>query len=155
MVLPFILNKRDKYMPDHIVPSLSLLAAPALSTSKLSGAVTTEPRPSRLPLAAERSGPPATPLPEKSVNAAPAVRQAARCSVRACVFPVSEEGLTRCRYHELQHSEGELFQSHQPSHLLALHAPLGISDSEPDDSRYKDRTRQAAEREAFLSDGIA
>jgi hypothetical protein len=47
------------------------------------------------------------------------------------------------------------FQSHQPSHLLLLYAPFGISDTEPDDSRQQDRKRQDAEREAFLLDEAA
>jgi hypothetical protein len=72
--------------------------------------------------------------------------------VKGCVFPVPLPGATVCHYHELQQSEAEHFQSHQPSQLLLLHAPLGVPDHEPDDSRYKDRKRQAAEREAFLLD---
>jgi hypothetical protein len=39
--------------------------------------------------------------------------------------------------------------------LLSLQAPFGIPDEEPDDSRYEDRKRQAAEREAFLLDEAA
>jgi hypothetical protein len=39
--------------------------------------------------------------------------------------------------------------------LLALYAPFGIPDSEPDDSRFRDRERQAAEREEFLLDDAA
>jgi hypothetical protein len=64
-------------------------------------------------------------------------------------------GATVCHYHELQQSEAEHFQSHQPSELLLLHAPFGVPDHEPDDSRHKDRKRQAAEREAFLLDEAA
>jgi hypothetical protein len=61
-----------------------------------------------------------------------------------------------CHYHELLHSsEAELFESHQPTHLLSLQAPFGIPDYEPDDSRHKDRERWAAEREAFLLDESA
>jgi hypothetical protein len=62
-----------------------------------------------------------------------------------------------CHYHELLESdaEAEHFQSHQPTQWLSLQAPFGISDDEPDDSRYEDRKRQAAEREAFLLDEAA
>jgi hypothetical protein len=38
--------------------------------------------------------------------------------------------------------------------LLSLHAPFGIPDNEPDDSRQQDRKRQAAEREAFILDDV-
>ena len=93
---------------------------------------------------------PGVPQPNKSVSAAPVPRQSPRCSVKGCVFPVPLPGATVCRYHELQQSEAEHFQSHQPSQLLLLHAPFGVPDHEPDDSRYKDRKRQAVEREAFL-----
>lgn len=59
-----------------------------------------------------------------------------------------------CRSHELQQLEGVLFQSHQPSHLLLMYAPFGLPDfewePETDDTRRNDRSRQAAEREAFL-----
>lgn len=95
------------------------------------------------------------PFPPQTPSTPPAVRQSERCSVKGCVFPASSEGGTKCHYHELLQSDGELFQSHQPSHLLALHAPFGIPDTEPDDSRYKDRERQAAEREAFILDEAA
>lgn len=76
---------------------------------------------------------------------------AARCSVKGCVFPLTQ-GRTECHYHELVRSEALLFQSHQPSHLLSLKAPFGIPDQEIDDSRLQDRQRQAAERAAFILD---
>jgi hypothetical protein len=62
-----------------------------------------------------------------------------------------------CRYHELLQSgvEAALFESQQPTLLLSLHAPFGIPDHEPDDSRQKDRRRQDAEREEFLNDDDA
>lgn len=62
-----------------------------------------------------------------------------------------------CRYHQLQQSaeEAEHFQSLQPTLLLTLHAPFGIPDYEPDDSRQQDRKRQAVEREAFILDEAA
>ena len=86
------------------------------------------------------------------VSAPPAPAPSARCSVKGCVFPAPAPGGTECHYHELLRSEAELFQSHQPSHLLLLHAPLGVAEQEPDDSRHQDRRRQAAEREAFILD---
>lgn len=72
--------------------------------------------------------------------------------MKGCVFPAPSPDRTECHYHELLRSEAELFQSHQPSHLLLLHAPLGVPEQEPDDSRQQDRKRQAAEREAFILD---
>ena len=95
------------------------------------------------------------PQPKKPVSATPVPMQSPRCSVKGCVFPVPLPGATVCHYHELQQSEAEHFQSHQPSELLLLHAPFGVPDHEPDDSRHKDRKRQAAEREAFLLDEAA
>ena len=80
---------------------------------------------------------------------------AVRCSVKACVFPVPADGRSECRYHRLLQSEAVLFQSHQPSHLLLLYAPLDVpeeSEEEVDDSREQDRKRLAAEREKFILD---
>jgi hypothetical protein len=76
----------------------------------------------------------------------------ARCSVKGCVFPAPPQGRAECRYHELLRSEAELFQSHQPSHLLELRAPFGIAEEESDDSPQQDRKRQAAEWDAFVLD---
>ena len=95
---------------------------------------------------------PMTSGPANLPAAFPPPLQPGRCAVKGCVFPASLEGARSCRYHELVQSEGQLFQSHQPSHLLAVQAPADILDIEPDDSRHKDRTRRAAEREAFLLD---
>ena len=76
-----------------------------------------------------------------------------RCSVRGCVFPAIA-GTLFCRYHHLLQSdaEAELFQSRQPSALLALYAPFGVADHDPDDSRHEDRKRQASERKDFILD---
>jgi len=73
-----------------------------------------------------------------------------RCTVRGCVFPAAAVGIGECHYHTLLRSEAVLFQSHQPSHLLLLHAPLGIPEEPVDDSRQQDRKRLAAEREEFV-----
>ena len=97
------------------------------------------------------SVPPAAPLPTLS-NATPAPLPSPRCSVKGCVFPAPDAETKRCHYHELLHSEGEIFQSHQPTYLLSLHAPFGIADEEPDNTRREDRKRKAAEREKFLLD---
>jgi hypothetical protein len=64
-------------------------------------------------------------------------------------------GHPTCPYHERLQSEGELFESYQPTYWLMLHAPFGIPDYEPDDSRHQDRRRQATERQAFLLDEAA
>ena len=87
-------------------------------------------------------------IPPQEEATAPAA--ADRCSVKGCVFPASQPATPRCRYHEHLHSEGQLFQSHQPSYLLTLRAPYGIPADEPEDSREHDRRRQAMEREEFL-----
>ena len=94
-------------------------------------------------------------LPKMAATPAPAPWKSPRCSVKACVFPVSQPERTLCRYHELLQSDGKLFESHQPTHLLSLQAPFGLPDVEPDDSRQQDRKRQAAEREEFLMDDFA
>jgi hypothetical protein len=79
----------------------------------------------------------------------------ARCSIKACVFPAASSPAAKCRYHTLLDSDAYLFQSHQPSHLMLLYAPFGVSDHEPNDSRQQDRKRQAAERESFILDESA
>ena len=75
-----------------------------------------------------------------------------RCSVRGCVFPTPAIENSYCLHHERFYAEGQLFQSHQPSHLLALYAPMGLPDKEPDDSRHTDRKRWVIERETFIMD---
>jgi hypothetical protein len=82
----------------------------------------------------------------------PAPSPSPRCSVKGCVFPATAAGQMECHYHGLLRTEAKLFQSHQPSHLLLLHAPLVAPEQEPDDSRQRDRKRQAAEREVFILD---
>ncbi len=75
-----------------------------------------------------------------------------RCPVKGCVFPVGAAGTLECRYHQLFRVEPHLFQSHQPSHLLALQAPSEINVEEPDGDRQRDRKRLLGEREEFLRD---
>jgi len=147
-------KKRTNYMSNVIFP-LPPLAKILPPSSEPCGALATQRCLAPAPATPGESTPSAVPLPAKPASTPPAPRQSARCPVKGCVFPAPLEGQTMCHYHELLESEGELFQSHQPSHLLALHAPFGIPDTEPDDSRYKDRERQAAEREAFLLDDAA
>jgi hypothetical protein len=136
----------------QIAPVASI---PPQPLPKPSGALAAQPCPVPLPEVFRTTIPPAVPLPKGAAPAAPAPRQSPRCSVKGCVFPVSGWGKTICRSHELQQSEGELFQSQQPSYLLSLYAPFGVPDHEPDNSRQEDRNRQAAEREAFLMDEVA
>ena len=81
----------------------------------------------------------------------PAPAVSARCSVKGCVFPSAFSDRAECRYHALWRTEAQLFQSHQPSHMLLLSAPFGERE-EFDDSRQQDRKRQAAERAAFVLD---
>ena len=82
----------------------------------------------------------------------PTFAPTAHCAVKGCVFPASAEGGAECHYHNLLRTEAVLFQSHQPSHLLLLQAPLGLPEEEIDDSREQDRKRLAAEREEFVLD---
>ncbi len=142
-------------MSNHILPLPSFVSIPSRPPSVPCGVLDARLGLASVPAVPVPSTLPAVPLPERPASAAPAPRQPARCSVKGCVFPAPLQGHTQCHYHELLQSEGELFQSHQPSHLLSLHAPFGIPDYEPDDSRQRDRERQAAEREAFLLDEAA
>ena len=93
----------------------------------------------------------------KQIHLAPGKDAAAasgRCSTKGCVFPARFPWTSLCRYHELLESETEssLFESWQPTYLLSLKAPCEFLEEEFDDSRERDRRRQAAEREAFLLD---
>lgn len=73
-----------------------------------------------------------------------------RCVVKGCVFPGTSSGQGWCNYHQLQYQEPGFFESLQPSLALLGQARYGLPDSEPDDSRRRDRRRQVSEREAFL-----
>jgi hypothetical protein len=94
-------------------------------------------------------------VPQLGDEPALAPSASARCSVKACVFPAASSPGAKCRYHALLESDAYLFQSHQPSHLMLLYAPFGVSDHEPNDFRQQDRKRQAAERESFILDESA
>ncbi len=139
----------------NLIFPLPLLAKVQPQSSEPSGALATQRALAPSPASPGESAQPVMPLPAQPAPAPPPLRPCPRCSVKGCVFPAPSDEQTKCRYHQLLQSEGELFQSQQPSHLLALHAPFGIPDCEPDDSRYKDRERQAAEREEFLLDEAA
>jgi hypothetical protein len=80
---------------------------------------------------------------------------ARRCAVKGCVFPATIEAYRQCSYHRLQVQEPTLFESLQPSVLVLGQALYGLPDSEPDDSRQRDRRRQFHERQAFLLDEAA
>jgi hypothetical protein len=127
----------------------SLIAPDPFSSSSLA-TPSIGPCPSRLAAKLHVSVPPATAEPGHLAPSLAADPMPSRCAVKGCVFPVSSDAKRRCRYHELFASEAHLFQSHQPSHLLAIQALPDILEIEVDDSRQKDRARQAAEREAFL-----
>ncbi len=61
----------------------------------------------------------------------------------------------RCFYHYLELREPALFESYQPTLLLLDQAKFGLPDSEPDNSRARDRHQQASERREFLLDEAA
>jgi len=147
--------KRTNYMPNLTFPLPSPVSISPQSPSEPCGALAVQPCLVPGPSSSQPSIPLAASQPEKSASAPPTPSPSARCPVKGCVFPVSSPGHNQCRYHALLQSEAELFQSHQPSHLLSLQAPFGIPEEEPDDSRYQDRKRQAAEREAFILDEAA
>jgi hypothetical protein len=135
-------------MSNLILPSFPLAGVPPRLMPQSSGALGVQPcLDPAADLALNRTRPNVVPLPTPAPSP--------RCSEKGCVFPVSSSERTECHYHELLRSEAELFQSHQPSHLLLLRAPLGVPEQEPDDSREQDRKRQAAEREAFILDEAA
>ena len=142
-------------MSNLMFPLPALVRTSPQSPSEPCGSLATQPCLAPLPALPGPSTPPADLLPDEPASAPPAPLPPARCSVKACVFPAPSPGKTKCRYHELLQAEAELFQSQQPSHLLSLHAPFGIPNDEPDDSRLQDRKRQAAEREAFILDEAA
>jgi len=136
------------------------LPAPANLPSRLPyqpcGGLAVQPcRTSPVPITSGSPIPPA--VQNTPVSAPPTPTPSARCSVKGCVFPAPLHAHPMCHYHELLQSdaEAEHFQSHQPTRLLSLRAPFGIPDEEPDDSRLRERRRQAAEREAFLLDEAA
>jgi hypothetical protein len=78
-----------------------------------------------------------------------------RCCRKACVFPAQPGGRGECAFHRREWLEPDCFQSQQPSFLLLDQAKFGLPDSEPDDSRFRDRHRLAAERVRFILEDAA
>jgi len=74
-----------------------------------------------------------------------------RCKERGCVFPATQPGGGRCRQHDRQHREPDLFGSQQPSLLLLDRAKFGWLDSDParSESRAEDRRHMARLWQAF------
>jgi len=77
-----------------------------------------------------------------------------RCDEKGCVFPVVGPGRSKCLTHSREEYEPKHFGSSQPTVLLLDRAKYGLPDpeTEPDDSRARDRRRELAEREAFLEE---
>ena len=77
-----------------------------------------------------------------------------RCDEKGCVFPVVGPGKSKCLTHSREEYEPKHFGSFQPTVLLLDRAKYGLPDpeTEPDDSRARDRRRELAEREAFLEE---
>jgi len=146
-------KKRTKYMSNLILPSSSLAVIPNPPLPQSSGGLALQPCLEPIPDVCRTSAPLPVVPDTKTVTAPP--DPSPRCSVKGCVFPAPPQGRPECHYHELLRTEAELFQSHQPSHLLSLQAPFIIPEEAPDDSRQQDRKRQAAEREAFILDEAA
>jgi hypothetical protein len=76
-----------------------------------------------------------------------------RCSERACVFPARAGAGGRCAQHDRQNREPSLFSSHQPTHVVLERGRFDVPETEIDISRFHDRRKLAALREAFLEDG--
>jgi len=110
------------------------------------------------PSTASASPPPSSTLAEGASNRAssipPAKRpvrtEARRCAERGCIYPAGPGESGRCLQHQRQHREPALFHSRQPSTILLDCAKFGLPEEEPEDSRFRDRRRLAAQREAFL-----
>jgi len=108
--------------------------------------------------ATDASAPPLSPLAEGVSNRAisippakkPVGTEARRCSERGCIYPAGPGESGRCLQHQRQQREPALFHSRQPSMILLDCAKFGLPEEEPEDSRFRDRRRLAAQREAFL-----
>jgi hypothetical protein len=122
-------------------PDLRILhpAPPQRASDRLSAAATGVRSP--LPPHASRRAQPGVLRPEPFL---------ARCCHRGCVFPAQPGGCGECGYHRRQSLEPDCFASQQPSFLLLDQAKFGLPDSEPDDSRVRDRHRLASERVRFM-----
>jgi len=78
-----------------------------------------------------------------------------RCCHKGCIFPAQTGFDDECAYHRRQSLEPACFESQQPSFLLLDQAKFGLPDSEPDDSRFRDRNRLASERVRFMLEETA
>ena len=76
--------------------------------------------------------------------------EARRCIERGCIYPAGPGESGRCLQHQRQQHEPALFHSRQPSMILLDCAKFGLPEEEPEDSRFRDRRRLLAQREAFL-----
>ena len=78
-----------------------------------------------------------------------------RCCRKGCVFPAQPGGHGECAFHRREWLEPGCFHSQQPSFLLLDQAKFGLPDSEPDDTRVKDRHRLRLERVRFVLEDAA
>jgi hypothetical protein len=101
------------------------------------------------PLPSRESGPDASPAAPRPAESSARPSRAARCNERGCVFPAEPDALGKCIHHQRELTEPDMLCSLQPTLLLLGQAKFGLLDYEPDDSRFVDRRRQAAEWEAF------
>ena len=110
------------------------------------------------PSTASTSPPPLSPLAggasNRAISIPPAKKpvriEARRCAEKGCIYPAGPGESGRCRQHQRQQHEPTLFHSRQPSMILLDCAKFGLPEEEPEDSRFRDRRRLAAQREAFL-----
>jgi len=110
------------------------------------------------PSTASASLPPLAQLPRSASNRAisippakkPVRIEALRCAEKGCIYPAGPGESGRCLHHQRQLREPALFETRQPSMILLDCAKFGLSEVEPDDSRFRDRRRLAAQRAAFL-----
>ncbi len=110
------------------------------------------------PSTASASPPPLSPLAggasSRAISIPPAKKpvriEARRCAEKGCIYPAGPGETGRCLQHQRQQREPALFHSRQPSMILLDCAKFGLPEEEPEDSRFRDRRRLAAQREAFL-----
>jgi len=100
------------------------------------------------------SDPPAAPAGDRLAGDPSPAPVPSRCDEKGCVFPAAGPGKKKCLAHGRAESEPKHFGSFQPTMLLLDRAKFGLPgpDSEPDDSKARDRQRWVAEREAFLEE---
>jgi len=108
--------------------------------------------PSAPPLTRQQPSPLSILCPPPRIPVAATPRPPARCQEKGCVFP-AHAGSERCLHHERQLREPTLYHSFQPTSTLADRAKFDLpQEEEVDNSRFRDRRRLAAQREAFLED---